>query len=70
MQSYVNEPVLRTLPFHTDSAQANSLYAQQRQQLEQRASFIKAYQYRGGGGELGDGRKLDPVLAWHLGLTK
>jgi hypothetical protein len=37
-------------------------------QMERRANFARAYIARGR--TLGDGRKLDPVLASHLGLQE
>ena len=37
-------------------------------QMERRANFARAYMARGR--TLGDGRKLDPVLASHLGLQE
>ena len=33
----------------------------QKLEVETRANFVRSY---------GDGRKLDPVLAWHLGVGK
>jgi hypothetical protein len=37
-------------------------------ELERRGSFVRAYKERGGVD--GDGQRLDPVLAFHLGLTE
>jgi hypothetical protein len=51
-------------PFCQDA----QLNGPQWRQMERRASFARAYMARGR--TLGDGRKLDPVLASHLVLQE
>ena len=66
MKSYLDEAPVQVLPVHSTSVENEKLFARQRLELETRACFVRACLARGG--VYGDGRKLDPVLASHLGL--
>ena len=66
MKSYLKETPVRTLPLYSASAENDKLFTKQRLELETRAIFVRACLARGGAD--GSGRKIDPVLASHLGL--
>lgn len=59
---------LKTLPLYgCGIAEDDKLFARQRQELDRRADFTRAYLARGR--RDGNGQPLDPVLASHLGLS-
>jgi hypothetical protein len=57
-------PEQKTAPFSEEAR----LNGPQWRQMERRANFARAYVARGR--TLGNGQKLDPVLASHLGLQE
>ena len=59
---HVNQDNLRTLPLHTASVAENGqLYAKQRLELQRRGAYVRSTLTHGG-------QRIDPVLAFHLGL--
>jgi hypothetical protein len=68
MRSIPEAEILRTLPLRTDGAGGEKASGKQRLELDRRGSFVRAYRERGGVD--GNGHRLDPVLAFHLGLTE
>ena len=68
VESYLEETPVRALPLNSASAETEKLFAKQRLKLETRACFVKACMARGG--VYGDRRKIDPVLASHLGIQQ
>ena len=60
---------LRTLPLHSNgAANGRMLDGNQPLELERRREFVRAYLANDRAD--GNGQKLDPVLASHLGLTE
>ncbi|MSV32805.1 MAG: hypothetical protein EXQ57_09820 [Bryobacterales bacterium] len=66
MKHYTDSDSLRRLPLHPAPEEGEKLFAKARLELDQRGAFVGAYKARGG--RDGNGQKLDPVLAFHLGL--
>jgi len=64
-----DSPLLRSQPGGIDAAaNHDTICKEQRPELETRGTFVRSYVGRGGAD--GNGQKLDPVLAFHLGLEE
>lgn len=69
MRLLPDNPLLRSQPGAIDAAADQGvIYRKQRLELATRGAFVRSYLARDGVD--GNGQKLDPVLAWHLGLSE